>query len=301
MLCAILLGCAPPVTLCKTTADVEDAKRTIWRGEAPGPSSVKSRQDAKLNALKEMLQSVNVSVSSQTDISKRATQKRVGSTLRTKETITVTIKGAMRTQQMDVRGARTEYCQSPTGTIRATVTVSQDELERIKRMSLGHTLIVLQCRSPEPGECQRSKLHDRLRKAVVDADLKPVAVLEPEKTMSPNNPGAMKRLGRRHDAAYVLWVSLEGRNRCGTGECKDRPLFAAVTTASFSLVESGDGKAIHSWSSPDDCKYRAVLPSRYYTFRDALEKSMDDAISGNDTCGDGIQQGLATWKKTTTH
>jgi hypothetical protein len=198
----------------------------------------------------------------------------------------------------EVRGAKVAYCTNSRNALEARVSLGIGEWHRIRRSKLGTTVIMLECRSPVPRVCKGAKLHALLRKAVVEAGLKPLSVLEPEEAMSPNSPKMVKRLGVHNDAGYILWVILEGQSKCGPGECKQLRQFVSVTTASLTLLDTGDGKTIHSWSSPDDCSYKVNLPSRmHYTLSDTLRKSMHGSVSGTDTCGAGVQQGLATWDK----
>ncbi len=301
--CALLSGCAistgGAANVPRCTPAGAGAKVKIWVGEQAGDFNQTNRQRAVSEALQTGLSELGFSISSTATLKSRSvTESSTGSEW--KETF---IEDSQREVELklaetEIRGAKVAYCINQRKAVEARVTLSVAEWHRIRRQKLGTTVVMLQCSAPVPRHCQRPKIHSLLRKAVVEAGLKPLSVLEPEETMSPNSPKANKRLGVHNDAAYILWVSMEGRNLCGTGACKQAEVFAAVTSASLTLVDTRDGKAIHSWSSPSDCSYKSLVPSgMHYTFKDALRKSMDGAVSGTDGCGAGIQAGLGGWKE----
>ena len=289
-----------PVGIPKCQPLFPNNKLKVWVGEQAGEFTKENRQRAVADALANGLSALGVRVKSKSEFLTRATfmatdsKEQVNLLEDSQESIEVNVA------ETEIRGVKIAYCVNQHKALEARVTITVKEWNRIRRSKLGTTVIMLKCNAPDPTACSLPKLHALLKRAVVAAGLKPLSVLEPEAAMSPNSPRTMQRLGSRNDAAFILWVTMDGHNVCGQGACKQQKLFVAKTKATLTLIETGNGRSVHAWSSPDDCSYKAVLPSgMHYRFKDALTKSMNGAISGTDGCSAGALQGLSDWKTAT--
>ncbi len=240
---AVLMGCSGAAKGPPVCAPSVSRGAVVWPGDAMGDDTPGTRQKAFANALTEGLKPLGVKVSGDVKIQqKQQTRIGPGGKAVTTGLDSVESNQSIKLAEVEVRSFKVAYCRPPGNddAIRAVVTLPRTELNRIKRMKTGSTLLVLNCESEPVGACSND-LAANLRKAADKAKLSVSDVIKPPKGFNGKNGKDLLRLGASKGAAYVLWVELSGRFKVKEGD-----VLYAFADGWAGMTETSDGKSLRS-------------------------------------------------------
>ena len=199
--------------------------------------------------------------------------------------------------EVEVRDFKVDYCQPAQGpeSVRARVTMSVAEWERVKRVKRGKTLLVVRCRSDAPGVCD-DVVAQGARQAAQGAGLAVAAVVQAPEGLSAQDADAVLGLGVKHAALHVMVVELRVRAVGQTGEGEAATFFAS-TEAFAAVVETSNGKTLATWK-PQGGRSRPFKAGQYAQHggaEAAQRRSLKFALHGDGRGQEGLVDGARRW------
>jgi len=265
VLSLLLAGCGGAVGTapCKLRVHAAPEDR-VFTGE----SNKSDEAEAKTGAL------VDAFVQAASELGVRVTSEQLFKAVRTSEgdQEEFLIVETAEAVPVEFRGTRRAFCREG-DVMRAKVAIPAAEWSRIVRVRRGRTALIVDCKTEPEGVCGE-EVEAELRKRAVDAGLAVATTVAGKVDAALSDTAAAIELGARHEAAFLLLVTLRGRLHA-----VERGVMYAYANASASLVETSDGKVLQA-AALENVKgaHFEKVGSVQYGPVDAVRKAIGEAL-----------------------